>query len=744
VLDADANPSPVGVAGELCIAGDSLAAGYRNLPDLTAAKFIPDPFGGLAGERLYRTGDLARYRGDGNLEFLGRIDTQVKLRGFRVEPGEVESVLAQHPAVRECVVIADEDASGEARLVAYVVGQRDGGTSAQSSGESWDEEQIGRWARIYDETYARAEPADPRFNIIGWNSSYTGEPLSADEMREQVEATVARLCALKPRRVLEIGCGTGLLLFRLASECERYCATDLSAAAVEQVKAQLDVLPHVTVWQAAADDFSEVEPGAFDVVVLNSVVQYFPGVEYLERVLRGALDAVRPGGHVFVGDVRSLALWEPFHASVELAWSGVEARREEIADAVRRRLRQEPELLVAPELFAGLAARVPDVTAMETQLRRGWSENELTGFRYDVWLEVGGDAAPQAVDEELSWDNVGSVAALRATLSERRPASLVVRDVPNARVAEAVAATEWLREGAERADTVGAWRQLWAQAKPAGVEPEVIWEMADALGYEAHVGWGDAPETLDLLLRQPRPLGSPLAAGWQRTKRLGPSLREHTNDPGRAEAEQRLVPVLRQYLRERLPDYMVPAFILPLDALPLTPNSKVDRKNLPPPSVRREAAVAAGFVAPRSDAERQIARVWQEVLGVEAVGVHDNFFDLGGHSLLLVRVHGRLCEALGVNLSVIDLFRFPTVSALASFLGHGVEAQASAPEGDRAGKQRSSMVRREPGERKYPTRPRKSDAPGGAETADHVGPHIHPAEVRRLKEAVKWRSFRGG
>jgi hypothetical protein len=132
------------------------------------------------------------------------------------------------------------------------------------------------------------------------------------------------------------------------------------------------------------------------------------------------------------------------------------------------------------------------------------------------------------------------------------------------------------------------------------------------------------------------------------------------------------------------------------------------------------------------------------VLGVEAVGVHDNFFDLGGHSLLLVRVHGRLCEALGVNLSVIDLFRFPTVSALASFLGHGVEAQASAPEGDRAGKQRSSMVRREPGERKYPTRPRKSDAPGGAETADHVGPHIHPAEVRRLKEAVKWRSFRGG
>src|SRR6516225_2138330 len=99
----------------------------------------------------------------------------------------------------------------------------------------------------------------------------------------------------------------------------------------------------VTVWQSPADDFSAIEPGAFDVVVLNSVVQYFPGAAYLERVLRGALAAIRPGGHIFTGDVRSLPLLEAFHASVEMAKAAPALDRKEIQDTVRLRVRHEPE-----------------------------------------------------------------------------------------------------------------------------------------------------------------------------------------------------------------------------------------------------------------------------------------------------------------------------------------------------------------------------------------------------------------
>ena len=125
VVDQFMNPVPIGIYGELCIGGAGLAHGYLNRPELTAEKFIPDPFGTDAGARSYRTGDLMRYREDGNLEFAGRLDHQVKVRGFRIELGEVEAALSRHEAVRAAVVVARAERPGEQRLVAYVVGGQD-------------------------------------------------------------------------------------------------------------------------------------------------------------------------------------------------------------------------------------------------------------------------------------------------------------------------------------------------------------------------------------------------------------------------------------------------------------------------------------------------------------------------------------------------------------------------------------------------------------------------------------------
>jgi acyl-CoA synthetase (AMP-forming)/AMP-acid ligase II len=131
ILDAQLQPVPIGVPGELHIGGDSLAKGYLNSAELSAEKFIPNPFSQKPGARLYKTGDKVRYLPDGNIEFLGRIDNQVKIRGFRIELGEIETLLAQHPGIRETVVIAREDLAGDKRLVAYVVAQPTPPSSSQ-------------------------------------------------------------------------------------------------------------------------------------------------------------------------------------------------------------------------------------------------------------------------------------------------------------------------------------------------------------------------------------------------------------------------------------------------------------------------------------------------------------------------------------------------------------------------------------------------------------------------------------
>jgi acyl carrier protein len=132
ILDANLQPVPVGVLGQLYIGGAGLSRGYLNLPELTAQKFIPNPFSQEIEARLYKTGDIARYLPDGTIEFVGRSDNQVKIRGFRIELGEIEAVLSQHPAVRESVVLLGEDNSGENRLVAYIVSSSEFSTGQPS------------------------------------------------------------------------------------------------------------------------------------------------------------------------------------------------------------------------------------------------------------------------------------------------------------------------------------------------------------------------------------------------------------------------------------------------------------------------------------------------------------------------------------------------------------------------------------------------------------------------------------
>ena len=664
VVDHNLQPNPVGVAGELLIGGDGVVRGYLDRPELTGERFVQLP---EAGARVYRTGDRARIRPDGEIEFAGRLDHQVKIRGYRIELGEIEAAIGRHPDTAEVAVVARCDTPGEPRLVAYVVPK----LGAASGTEAW--------AEVWDETYRGANAADPTFDTAGWVNSYTGEALGADEMGEWVDETVARIQALSPRRVLEIGCGSGLLLFRVAPRCERYVGIDLAQGALDGIEAVLrsHPLPQVSLVRGRAHEVTTLVGERFDTIVINSVVQYFPDAAYLVDVVAQAMNLLVPDGRLFIGDVRSLRHLPLFAADVALSWAPATMSRADVAARARLRVEQEEELVVDPALFSTLGEA-------SVRLKSGRSDNELTAFRYDVVLRRAGGDAP-AAGAPVAAVSVSSLDAVPAALAAD-PAVVRVGSVRNDRLVRQAELARLLAQPGDGPGTAGELRAALA-AVEAGIRPADLATIDPR--YEADLGWSaDGLDRFDLVLRS-RMQRSPLPFDAIAPPKPWSA---YANQPAQRSASM-LGPELRASLRAVLPDYMVPSAFVVLDALPRTPNGKIDRNALPAPD-RGRSEGAAEAAAAATDIERTIAAVWQEMLSLDVVGVATNLFDLGANSLMMVRAVGRLSQALGRSLSVVEMFRFPTVRALAEHLGGDSEPLGPITQSRERGEARRDAVAR--------------------------------------------------
>ncbi|WP_372352805.1 class I SAM-dependent methyltransferase [Streptomyces sp. KL116D] len=210
-------------------------------------------------------------------------------------------------------------------------------------------------------------------------------------MRVWVDETVDRITALNPSNVLEIGCGTGQFLLRLAPRCARYVGTDISPGGLDRLATRLTADTTAELAVRPADDFTGFTEGEFDTIILNSVVQYFD-VDYLLRVLRGALALLAPGGHLFVGDVRDLRLVEAFHCWVQAARLPDATPAADLRRLVDQQIAQEEELLLHPALFETIAPAERVTLLAKSSPHR----NELTRFRYDVVITApGGPDTPR-------------------------------------------------------------------------------------------------------------------------------------------------------------------------------------------------------------------------------------------------------------------------------------------------------------------------------------------------------------
>ena len=733
LLDGRRRPVAPGAVGEMHVAGVGLAQGYHGAPELSARRFFAWTAPDGRELRLYATGDLARRGAEGDLVVLGRKDGQIKLRGVRIEPGEIEARLLDLPEVRAAVVSAvrPEPGSEARRLVAYL----------EPAATVPDENRrADHWQRIYDQSYQDVSAGgDVLEDFRIWRSAIDGAPIPASEMQAWVQANLDLVRERAGRSLVEIGCGQGLLLGRLGADFESYLGTDISAEAlvcVRQLQARRAGLEHVRCLQLAADQRlpDELCPeGGFDVALLSSVVQYLPSADYLLRSLEVLLPRMAEGGRILVTDLRSLPLAPLLATEILLHRAEAGLDRPALQRRLQQQQAQEPELLVDPRYFLTLKGRLPRLAGIEARPKPGRADNELNSYRYDVVLHL--DRLPPETVAVTQWHDWEGPEALRACLAQR-PARFALRGLPHRRLRRPSLARSLL--ASEEIEDAAAWRARLAgaagepDARAEGLDPAALRALAASAGYRALVRLGlESDPTSFAVLFQPEDAGPATLA---LPPRQDPEPKgQWIGRPYDAAAQGDLATRARDHLRRTLTPAQIPEHFITLHDWPKSPSQKIIKHKLPLPEVEQRSGP---FAAPQGATERQLAGLWCKVLNKAQVGRDDEFFEIGGNSLLLTQLAFSIGKSFGIKFSLNSAFSAPVFSEMAGKVDAIISGEGEAQAGQTAERIASDVKLADAIALRHP------EAiplwPAGAATVFHSGPGgmiAHRILRRLLQEA---------
>lgn len=688
VMDPQQHLVPIGVLGELVVTGDGVARGYTD-PERDQDRFVQVVIDGES-VRAYRTGDCVRYRpSDGQLEFFGRMDYQVKIRGHRVELPEVEHALLTFESVSEAVTVVRNGGEQDTELISFItISERHGLSEWEGADDTDQQGQIDTWRDHFDVTaYADIDDVDPKSlgrDFVGWTSMYDGSEIDKKEMEEWLDDTLtALLDGNEPRNVLEVGTGSGMILFNLPNSLESYIGFELAEKAATFANKAAHSVPSlrgkVEVRTGTVTDLASMQKlNTPDLAVVNSTAQYFPTPEYLLRVVE---DILRLDGieRLFFGDLRSYALYREFQVTKALYTTGGRSTHDELRQRMETIEREEEELLVDPAFFTALRVRLPDlVSHVEILPKKMRAVNELSCYRYAAIIHKTRQEGPfQPIYEvnEGQWINFVSDQLDRQSLLQRLEgfsvtAVVAVSNIPYSNTIFERCVLELLNDaqcqGIEGADWLATCHEV-ARKRPA-LSVVDLHEIADLAGCRVSVSWArqfSHNGGLDAVFHRYHTEDSEGRVLFRfPTDHLGRNFDGLTNQPLWQRLKRKIEEEVRNKLKSKLPSYMIPFCIRVLDKMPINDNGKIDRRALAKSAqfVKANRSLAARQ-PPRNHIERVLCQEFASVL-VEEVGITDSFYDLGGHSLQAARLVTRINHRLGCKLYVFDILNNSTPAAL--------------------------------------------------------------------------------